>query len=514
LRRGQTRLEAERARLQTIVEIVPAGLFVVEAGGRASLANDEAKRIWAGAGRLESFADYSEYKAFWPDTGKQLVPEEWPAAQALLHGRTVKGVIVDIERFDGTRGTIMVSGVPIRDEEGSINGAIAAIQDITELCEAKVRVEEADRRKNEFLAILSHELRNPMAPIQNSLYVLERAPQGGQQAKRAHEVIERQVAHLSRLIDDLLDVTRISRGKVRLQRGRVELSDLVRRTAEDHRSIFTALDVQLETRSFATPLYTQGDATRLSQVIGNLLGNAAKFTPAGGKVELWVDREGEMGTIHVRDSGAGIAPTLLSRLFEPFVQADATLDRSKGGLGLGLALVKGLIQLHGGNVAVRSEGVGKGAEFIVRLPIDQAPASAGDLPSAHEPAPGKRTLHVLVIEDNADAAESLREALELSGHHVETVATGLEGIEKARATHPEVVLCDIGLPGIDGFEVARRVRRDPALSAVHLVALSGYAAPEDIERSKEAGFEHHLAKPPNLVMLESTLLDVCTSRAP
>ncbi len=378
--------------------------------------------------------------------------------------------------------------------------------------EMNARLVEADRRKNEFLAMLSHELRNPLAPIKSSLYVLERAPAGGPQAKRAHDVIGRQVVHMTRLIDDLLDVTRITRGKVRLRRERLELCELVRRTAEDHRALFAAGGIELEVVTCEPGLHVDGDPTRLGQVLGNLLANAAKFTPRGGRVHLALARTDDgAAEIHVRDSGAGIAPDLIGKLFEPFVQAEVTLDRSQGGLGLGLALVRGIVELHGGRVSAHSQGPGRGAEFVVRLPLAETGTPAPREGRARVEDGARKPMRVLVIEDNADAADSLKEALELSGHAVETAPTGHEGIVKARVFRPDVVLCDIGLPGIDGFEVARRMRRDPALRSACLVALSGYAGPEDLERSKEAGFAQHLAKPPDLGELETTLWEVCAA---
>jgi PAS domain S-box-containing protein len=405
----------------------------------------------------------------------------------------------------------------VRDAQGRPAYEIAIIEDIgdrkqaqAQLRAANERLREADRRKNDFLAVLSHELRNPLAPIKNSLFVLERALAGGSQARRAHEVIGRQVQHLTRLVDDLLDVTRISRGKVRLQREQVDLRELILRTAEDHRALFQASGIELRIDA-GEPVRVNGDLTRLSQIVGNLLSNAAKFTARGGRVEVSLARAAGEAVIRVRDDGVGIPPELLPRMFEPFVQADATLDRSKGGLGLGLALVKGLAELHGGGVSAHSAGAGQGAEFVVRLPAVSAEA-ASSAPRASAAARPHPALRVLLIEDNADAAESLKEALELNGHTVEIARTGWEGLEKARAAPPDVVLCDIGLPGIDGFEVARRMRADPALRSAPLVALSGYPAPEDLERSRDAGFHRHLAKPPDLQLLERTLFEAREGR--
>ncbi len=372
------------------------------------------------------------------------------------------------------------------------------------LRERERSLREADERKNEFLAVLSHELRNPLAPIANSLRVLERAPPGGEQALRAQAVIGRQVGQLSRLVDDLLDVTRISRNKIQLHRERIELNELLRRALEDHRLLFEGNGVRLELTPAPEPVFVFGDGNRLAQVVGNLLTNAAKFTPRGGSTCVSLSADSEAAALSVRDTGVGMAPEMLPRLFQPFMQADRTLDRSKGGLGLGLALVKGLIELHGGGVSVRSDGLGKGAEFQVRLPLDLVlEQPAAQVPAAALPRLGRR--RVLIIEDNRDAADSLREVLQLSGHEVAVAFDGAEGVFAAKAFRPEVVLCDIGLPGMNGFEVARALRADAALKETLLVALSGYALPDDIRRSAEAGFRHHLAKPPSLEELERVL---------
>ena len=370
---------------------------------------------------------------------------------------------------------------------------------------ARIALEEADRSKNQFLAMLSHELRNPLAPIRNSLHILDRAAPGSEQARRAQKIIDRQVGHLTRLVDDLLDVTRISRGKVQLQRERLDLCDVLRRSVEDHRSWFTQNGVELRCALPDRPIWIDGDRTRVAQVIGNLLQNSARFTEPSGSATVSIEESASLGQAiaRVRDTGIGIAPEVLPRLFEPFAQADTTLDRSKGGLGLGLALVKGLVEMHGGTVSAESQGLGKGAEFTLRFPL-ATEAGAPETAPARGSLEG-RSRRVLVIEDNLDAAESLREVLELAGHAVEVALSGAEGIEKARAFRPDVVLCDIGLPGMNGYEVARAMRADPALRGVTLVALTGYAAPEDMAKTREAGFDLHLAKPPSAEKLEEAL---------
>jgi len=373
------------------------------------------------------------------------------------------------------------------------------------LITANARLVEADRRKNEFLAMLSHELRNPLAPIKNSLYILDRAAPGGEQAHRALGVIDRQVTQLSNLVNDLLDVTRITRNKIQLQRQRLDLNQLIHRAVEDNRSFFERNEVRLSYEIGPTPVLINADATRIAQMVGNLLQNAAKFTPHGGRAHVSVAAEAGEAVVRVVDNGVGMAPDTLAHLFQPFMQADQSLDRSMGGLGLGLALVKGLVELHGGRIQAQSDGLGRGAALVVRLPLDDGAALEKPAARANGPRVCRR---VLIIEDNLDAAESLREALELGEHEVEVAYGGLEGIERARSFHPDVVLCDIGLPGMDGYDVARAVRKDPALQSTLLVALSGYALPEDVERAAQAGFQHHLAKPPSVDALERVLSEM------
>jgi PAS domain S-box-containing protein len=307
------------------------------------------------------------------------------------------------------------------------------------LSAANAELLEADRRKNDFIATLSHELRNPLAPIQNSTYILEHAAPGGDQARRAIAVIDRQAGQLSRLVDDLLDVTRISRNKIQLQRQMLELNDLARHTMEDQRSLFEKAEVRLELHPAERPVFVSADWNRLAQVLGNLLQNAAKFTGRGGstQVSIHADAAASRAVVRVADTGVGIAPEMLSRLFEPFSQADATLERSKGGLGLGLALVKGLVELHGGDVMAHSPGLGKGAEFIVRLPLAVEDVAA-PRPCGRATRGGRR---VLIIEDNIDAADSLSEVLRFGEHEVAVAYTGPEGIARAREFRPEVVLC-------------------------------------------------------------------------
>ncbi len=360
------------------------------------------------------------------------------------------------------------------------------------LRQSKERLEDADRRKDEFLGMLSHELRNPLAPIRNSVYILEHADPAGSQARQARAVIERQAEQLTRLVDDLLDVTRIARGKIVLQRGRVDLAELVRRAGEDHAGLMRERGIEMVVDVPREPAWVDGDAVRLAQIVGNLLQNSAKFTPRGGRVILALEASGGAAEIRVRDNGAGMQPELLAHVFEPFVQAERTLERACGGLGLGLAMVKGLAELHGGSVRATSAGPDQGSELVARLPLVEAgpPARAA---SPLPPAEG-RSRRVLVVEDSKDAADSLAQLVRLFGHTVDVARDGPTALAKARANPPDVIFCDIGLPGMSGYDVARALRAESP-NGLKLVAMSGYAQPEDLKRAADAGFDRHLAKP-------------------
>jgi PAS domain S-box-containing protein len=410
--------------------------------------------------------------------------------------RYVIGVITDISERTRMEQEVRRS----RDElDRRVRERTAALERLN------VQLQEEDRRKNDFIAVLSHELRNPLAPVQNALHILERVEPGSAPARDARAVIRHQVDHLGALLDDLLDITRISRGKIRLQLDRVDLARAVAQSVDDHRPLLADRGIAVELELPDGPLVAQADPTRIAQVVANLLQNAAKFTGRGGTVRVSLGREasGE-AVLRVRDSGVGIDPRVLDRLFQPFAQADESLDRTAGGLGLGLALVKGLAELHGGSVEARSEGRDRGAEFTVRLP---ALADAQPRPAPARTRPPRRAgpRRVLVVEDNVEAAETLRVVLELESHQVEVARDGRAGLARARAFRPDLILCDLGLPVMDGYAVARAIRADPQLAGIELVAVSGYALPEDRRRSAEAGFDRHLPKPVPLEALEELL---------
>lgn len=377
--------------------------------------------------------------------------------------------------------------------------------DVTERKEAAARLAEADRKKGEFIALLSHELRNPLAPIRSALHLLDHADPGSERGARARAVVGRQVRHLARLVDDLLDVTRIGSGKVELRRTRVDLAEVGRAAVDDHRELFARAGVALALEAPPAPVWVDADGARLAQVASNLLQNAAKFTQRGGAATLTVSTAGSRAVLRVADDGLGIPPEILPGIFDPFSQGDRSLARTSGGLGLGLALVKGLVDLHGGAVRAESGGRGRGAAFTVELPLARAGAPAAEGRPAAEQAGAPGGLDVLIIEDNADAGDTLVEVLRLEGHRARLAPDGRSGLALARAAPPDVILCDLGLPDVDGYEVAAAIRATPALRGIRLVALSGYAQPEDRRRSAEAGFDAHLAKPAEIAELERAL---------
>jgi signal transduction histidine kinase/DNA-binding response OmpR family regulator len=380
-------------------------------------------------------------------------------------------------------------------------------------------VQEADRRKNEFLSMLAHELRNPLAPIRNGVHLLSAAGNSDPRVRDIREMMDRQVQHLVRLVDDLLDLSRFTRGKIRLQKEPAELADVLARAVETCRPFIDQHRHRLTVTMAPEPLWVLGDAVRLAQVVGNLLNNAAKYTEEGGQIRLSAGSEAEEAVIRVRDTGMGIPAEMLGSVFELFTQADRSLDRSEGGLGIGLTLVRQLVEMHEGRVEAHSDGPGQGSEFVVRLPLLRsqiadgklqneekteaaAASSSSDLQSAFCNLQSRR---VLVVDDNRDAAESLGLLLEVSGHQVRICHDGASALAAAADYQPEVVLLDIGLPGMNGYEVARRLRGHAATRKALLIALTGYGQAEDEQRAREAGFDHHLIKPADLDALAGLL---------
>jgi two-component system CheB/CheR fusion protein len=352
---------------------------------------------------------------------------------------------------------------------------------------------EVDRARRDFLSVLSHELRNPIAALTFGCELLRRARDD---EKRAHAatVIRRQLEQLSRLVDGVLDIVRLEQVKIRLNVCRIDFADTVRETVSDFVPQFELRGIRVAEHLPEGPFWVDGDVTRLRQAISNVLQNALKFTPSGGTVQVSLDFDESEATLRVRDTGRGIAPDALEKLFVPFYQEEQPLDRGDGGLGLGLSVAKGLIELHGGSIRANSEGVGRGAELTIRLPRAPAPAGVDARPTqASRSIQTKR--RVLVIEDNIDTGDTLKELMELHGWEVRVARDGREGVRAARSFLPDIVLCDIGLPKLNGYEVARSLRADDATRDTALVAMTGYALPDDGRRVFEAGFDHHLVKP-------------------
>ena len=365
--------------------------------------------------------------------------------------------------------------------------------DISERKRAEMALRLADQRKDEFLAMLAHELRNPLAPISSAVKIMELlSPDAAPAVKKAREVIDRQTRHLSRLVDDLMDVSRISTGKIVLRDEQVDAGAMVLRAIEMNRPLLEARGHQLVTHGLSGHEMLRGDSTRLTQVVGNLINNAAKYTEAGGLITVSLAREGDWLVIRVADNGVGMSPQILPHVFNLFLQAERSLDRSLGGLGIGLSVVKQLTELHGGAVEARSEGERRGSEFVVRLPALGA-ALAPDVPAPSASVPHDR--RILVVDDNRDAVDALAMMLRLSGNDVEVAYDGLSALGTAQSFRPDGVVLDIGLPGMDGYEVARRLRARPETAAALIVAVTGYGQNEDRKRARAAGFDHHLVKP-------------------
>lgn len=365
--------------------------------------------------------------------------------------------------------------------------------------------EESDRRKDAFLGMLAHELRNPLGPIRNAIHLLQQMPAPDKQVLQLRGVIDRQIAHMTKLVDDLLDSTRLASGKILLRKERCDLARIALHTIEDYRSIFEAGQLKLTVNFPDHPVWVDGDVTRLQQMIGNLLHNAQKFTNPGGEVSirLCMDDEENNALIEVRDTGIGIEEKMLSSIFEVFQQAEQGLDRTRGGLGLGLALVKGLAGLHNGTVSAISAGLGMGAAFTLSLPLEATQEDSAAEPAADN---AENVRHrILIIEDSQDAAETTSMILAREGHEVRIAGTGVQGLAEAHEFNPDVILCDIGLPGIDGYQVVRRLREDPALSGIYVIALTGYGREKDRQMAQEAGFDEHMTKPIDFPVLRRTL---------
>ncbi|MGH8327306.1 MAG: ATP-binding protein, partial [Steroidobacteraceae bacterium] len=432
--------------------------------------------------------------------------EEAPPLRS-LQGEVIKDEeqIVRTPRTGSLRHR-QVSSSPVRNANGEIIGAVSVVRDVTERKRAQAALEEADRRKNVFLATLSHELRNPLAPIRTAARLLESRDLSQENLKRCRTIIARQVGQLGSLLDDLLDVSRLTRGELTLKRSTVPLRQVLDAAVEAAQPLIGARHHRLELDFPPLMPRIVADSVRLTQVVSNLLTNAAKYTPEGGAIVLGFRLEPEALELFVRDNGIGLAPQQQEQIFEMFVRAEPAAERTDGGLGIGLALVKALVELHDGRVGVQSAGRDAGSTFTVTLPKSIVAASeAAPRDQAAADAPPARLHRVLVADDNADGADVLATLLQLAGHEVHVAHDGLEALEIAARVRPDVALLDIGMPGMSGYDLAARIRSEPWGGGMLLVAVTGWGQEDDKRKAKEAGFDHHLTKPMDPTLLEAIL---------
>jgi PAS domain S-box-containing protein len=433
----------------------------------------------------------------------RLIPPERHAEETgilsrLRRGERIESYETQRLRKDGGIVEVALTISPVRDSSGRIIGASKIARDIgarraeeRRRREAEEALREAARRKDEFLALMAHELRNPLAPLVNSLDVLQ-VSSDPQAIKDVLGIVRRQVGTLVRLVDDLMDASRIARGLIELKTQPVPLAEVMSSAVEIARPLVQARAQQLTVTLPAEPARVHGDTTRLTQVVANLLNNAAKYTPHGGRIELAAGVADGQAVVRVADNGNGIPPEMLGTIFEMFAQVDRSLERTQGGLGIGLSIVKRLVELHGGSVEARSEGPGRGSEFTVRLPLA---ADAADAPGQGRPSLAPAARRVLIADDNVDAAQSLAILLQTLGQDVHLAHDGLEAVERAAWLRPDVILMDIGMPGLTGYDAARRIRSEPWGQKPLIVALTGWGQEEDRRRSKDAGFDQHMVKP-------------------
>jgi signal transduction histidine kinase/CheY-like chemotaxis protein len=422
------------------------------------------------------------------------------------HGYNEEEIV--IERPDGSRRTALAHANPFYDESGRVVGAVNILVDITDRKRAEDALRESDRKKSEFLAMLAHELRNPLAPLRNGLQILRLGSHNGAAVEQAQGMMERQLGHMVRLIDDLLDLSRITNGKIELRKARIDLTAAVKDAIETSRPLIEASGHELTVLLPPQPIYVDADRTRLAQVFANLLNNSAKYTEAGGHIGLTLERQGSDVVVRVKDNGVGIPADVLPNVFEMFTQADRSLDRSQGGLGIGLTLVRGLVEMHGGRVEAHSDGPGKGSEFVVRLSVLLSPVRGPQEENGEgegTPSACCSKCRVLVVDDNEDAANSLGLMLQIMGYDTRMAYDGLAALEVAAAFRPAVVLLDIGLPKLSGYDACRRLRQQRWGEGMVLIAQTGWGQEEDKRRAKEAGFNFHIVKPVDPAALEKLL---------
>ena len=509
-RRQQEReIESREQQFQTLAESMPQLVWMAHADGSIFWYN---RRWYDYTGTTFEQMSGWGWQSVHDSNELPKVLERWRASIAT--GEEFD-MVFPLRGRDGVFHPFLTRVVPVRDEEGRVKRWFGTNTDITaakaaeeELRALTAKLSEADHRKDEFLATLAHELRNPLAPVKNSLELMKHAEGNRDLMEKARATMERQISQMVRLIDDLLDVSRITSNKLELRTQRMELAPVLTQVVDNCRPECARLGHQLTVTLPPEPVFLDGDQVRMAQLFGNLLTNACKYTPRGGRIWLTAERQGSSVVVKVKDSGVGIPPEMLGKVFDLFAQVDRTLDRSEGGLGIGLSLVKRLVEMHGGTVEAHSEGAGRGSEFVVRLPILLTKPEGRPLsPPAGErvPAPVRR---ILVVDDNRDSADSLAQLLSLTGNDTRTAHDGEEGVLLAEDFRPDVVLLDIGLPKLNGYEVCRKIREQPWGKGMAVVALTGWGQDDDRRKSKEAGFNGHMVKPVDLTELMRLLATI------
>jgi PAS domain S-box-containing protein len=510
-KRAEQAIRESRKLLHITLSSIGDGVITTDVNGRVTFLNSVAEAL---TGWDKDAAEGQPLEAVFRIINEETrQPVENPALRALKEGVTV-GLAnhTVLLRKDGAERPIDDSAAPIQDEDGRVVGCVLIFRDVAERRQVEKRLyalmialQEADRRKDEFLATLAHELRNPLAPLRNAVEIVKAKSPPDPELIWARDVIDRQVGQMARLLDDLMDVSRISRDKLELRKQRVELVSLIRSAVEDCRALADRFRHKLTVELPQVPIFLDADPARLAQIFGNLCNNACKYTPPEGQVCLSAERQGSDVVVTVRDTGIGIPTEKLLRVFDIFSQLDRGPEKTHGGLGIGLHLVKRLVEMHGGSVEARSGGEGRGSEFIVRLPVAIDTVKDGETKPGRAAAVPTAGLRILVVDDNRDSAESLSRLLGLSGHRVWVAHDGAEAVEKASAERPDAVLLDIGLPKLNGYDACREILREAGGRTPFMVALTGWGQDEDRRRSKEAGFDAHLVKPPDFDALVKLL---------
>jgi PAS domain S-box-containing protein len=510
--------EAGRARLNAVLQAAPVGIMMADSSGKVLESNTAHDTLWSrNSLQKNTYIDFSEWKGSWADGserhGQPVAPNEWPLAQA-LRGTSQAHALIEIETFDhpSVRRIVVSSAAPIRDRDGQVLAGVVVLLDMTERLKAEEALREADRRKDEFLAMLAHELRNPLAPISVAAELLSRKAREAEQVERVAAVILRQVKHLTGLVDDLLDVSRVTRGLVVIDRQHVDLRTILAQAVEQVMPLIQARRHHLDLPPQAQPLVVCGDTKRLIQILANLLNNAAKYTPPEGLLRVETGIEGGYVHVAVSDNGIGMSEDLIAHAFELFTQAERAADRAQGGLGIGLAVVKRLVELHDGVISASSEGLGKGSRFTVVLPLAPSHAEVSIIWPVSTTAAPVRPLRVMIVDDNVDAAQMLMMRIAVDGHEVHTEHASVAALRAAAARLADVYLLDIGLPEIDGLALARCLRANADTAHAVLIAVTGYGREEDRVASREAGFDFHFVKPVDSGELLALLAEIARNR--